>query len=151
MAGSLEDGQGNARSGIDRRRFLIRAGAVGAAAWAVPTIATMRPAAAAEVTSPPPEPPRPPGPPPAVQPPPGVTPDLLVPPAEPGSQVRPASARRAQTLPETGTNPDALIAAGLTAIAGGAALSLWSADGARRAPAVLDLRQRPKPPLDDES
>jgi len=149
MAGSPEDGHESARGGIDRRRFLIRAGAVGAAAWAVPTIATMRPAAAAEVTSPPPEPPGPP-PPKTVPPPPTVTPEDLVPPPAPSPRVVPTSATRAQSLPNTGTDPEKLLAAGLTAIAGGAALSLWSADGARRAPAVLDVRQRVKPPLDEE-
>jgi hypothetical protein len=42
---------------LGRRRFMVRAAAVGTVAFAVPTIITMAPAGAAELTSPPPTPP----------------------------------------------------------------------------------------------
>jgi hypothetical protein len=101
----------------DRRQFLRRAVAVGAGAFVVPTIVTIDPVGAQEITSPPPEPP--------------------APPTEVGGNVvsRPptAPAEGAQvagrtTLPRTGAEIDDLVVAGLAATAGGAALVLWSAD-----------------------
>ena len=53
--GGQEEGRGS--GGIIRRRFLIGAAGVGAAAWVAPAIITMDPAGAAELTSPPPKPP----------------------------------------------------------------------------------------------
>jgi hypothetical protein len=107
-----------------RRDFLRKAAVAGATAFAVPMIATVDPAHAQAVTSPPPEPP---GPGPTT---PGtVNPAAGTPGTPPGSDMSPAgrSGRRGQ-LPRTGANLDRLVAAGLAATAGGAALVLWSAD-----------------------
>jgi hypothetical protein len=136
MADSLEGGRVDARAGMGRRAFLVRATAVGAAAWAVPTIVTMTPAGAAEVTSPPPRPP--------VTPPSETT--VVVDPqvVDPGTQVASKTATQA-TLPNTGADTARLAAAGLAAIAGGAALTLWSADKKpRHAPALIESRPPPR-------
>jgi hypothetical protein len=98
-----------------RRHFLQKA-AAGTAAFAIPTIMTVDPARAQALTSPPPEPP--------------------VSRSGPGtveSVARSQHAGRSQAsgrteLPRTGADIDRMVAAGLTATAGGAALVLWSAD-----------------------
>lgn len=106
----------------DRRQFLRRAAVVGTGAFLVPTIITIAPVDAQEITSPPPEPPAPPtevG---------GST--ISRTPTAPlaGGQVAGARVAGRTTLPRTGAELDDLLVAGLAATAGGAALVLWSAD-----------------------
>lgn len=117
-------GEGFGANEMGRRAFLRRAAAVGTGAFVVPTIITMEPAGAQEITSPPPEPP--------TEPPPGeVGGTIQRPPVEVGGAVvTPKGAQVAgrDQLPRTGTELDDLVAAGLAATAGGAALLLWSAD-----------------------
>jgi hypothetical protein len=127
----MEDEQVQPESGhggLDRRRFLLGAGAVSAAAFAVPTIITIAPAGAASLTSPPPQPPGPP----EVE----VLPNRITDPPvavagieDPGTAVAPKTeVLAARTgLPLTGAEVGALTAAGLAATAGGAALHVWSA------------------------
>jgi LPXTG-motif cell wall-anchored protein len=108
---------GISQSGLGRRGFLLKAGAAGAAAWAVPSIITMQPAGAVELTSPPPKPP-------AVE----VLPNVATHGAEPDEAAPAAEVLPARTgLPATGAEIGNLAAAGLAAIAGGAALHVWSA------------------------
>jgi len=87
------------------RRAFIAASA--AAAFVVPTIITLDPASAAGLTSPPPEPP---------------TPEPTPPTPEP---TPPTGGR--DELPRTGAPVDTLTAAGIAALAGGAAMTYWSA------------------------
>jgi hypothetical protein len=120
----LRDDEGDAAA-LDRRAFLRRAAVVGSGAFVVPTIITMAPAGAQEIVSPPPEPP--------TQPPPtevGGTVTQQPPVQVGGAVVMPQGAAVAgrTELPRTGVEIDALVAAGLAATAGGAALVLWSAD-----------------------
>lgn len=113
--------------GLHRRAFLRRAAVVGTGAFVVPTIVTMQPAGAQEITSPPPEPP----PEPPVGGPPVVGPTVVEPPgAVGGAVVAPKGTQVAgrTVLPRTGAELDDLVVAGLAATAGGAALVLWSAD-----------------------
>lgn len=120
---------------LGRRKFLFTAAAVGTVAWAVPTIITMEPAGAAALTSPPPEPP--------VDP---VDPVVQVRGAvasgEPGSTstAAPAAGTTASQaeLPRTGVEPTNLLAAGLAATAGGAAMLLWSADAGTSSGSVAE-------------
>lgn len=125
-----QDTAGINQSGLGRRRFLLKAGAAGAAAWAVPSIITMQPAGAAELTSPPPQPP-------AVE----VLPNVVTHGAEP-EEVLPARTG----LPLTGAEIGNLTAAGLAAVAGGAALHVWSA---KRPDSFAgpDAEAPPAPPL----
>jgi hypothetical protein len=117
---------GEAGAGVDRRAFLRRAAVAGTGAFVAPVIITVNPADAQALTSPPPEPPGSSSQPES----PGV--DLQPPgagaPATGGS--RPAGLRVSDRteLARTGADIDRLVAAGLAATAGGAALVLWSAD-----------------------
>jgi hypothetical protein len=112
----------SAREAAGRRDFLHKAAILGTSAFAVPMIITVDPAAAQAVTSPPPRPPGSTGP-----ESPGVG---LV--TAPGTQAtspgdRPPASGRTE-LPRTGADIDRMVAAGLAATAGGAALVLWSSD-----------------------
>jgi hypothetical protein len=101
-----------------RRDFLRKAAVVGTGAFAVPMIITVDPADAQALTSPPPKPPGSGG---------GSETAALV--GSRGTQLagRSQSPGRGE-LPRTGADIDRMIAAGLAATAGGAALMLWSAD-----------------------
>jgi hypothetical protein len=117
-----------------RRDFLRKAAAAGTAAFAIPTIITVDPADAQALTSPPPEPPAAGG---------G---------SEAGAPVRPRRAQaagRSQAagrgeLARTGADIDRLVAAGLAATAGGAALVLWSADMRSRSAAPQPAGPEPE-------
>lgn len=116
--------------GVGRRDFLRQAAVVGTGAFAVPMIVTVDPADAQALTSPPPEPPGP-----STQPTARGS-DLVSPPGAgaPGAKARPAAGRRVSGrsgLPRTGGDIDRLVAAGLAATAGGAALVLWSGHAQR--------------------
>lgn len=93
----------------------------GTGAFVVPMMVTVAPADAQGLTSPPPEPPRSSS---------GSgsapTPNTTVP-SRTRSQVTGPT-----ELPRTGADIDRLVAAGLAATAGGAALVLWSADAQSR-------------------
>jgi len=130
-------GAGDVGGPPGRRDFLRKAAVAGATAFAVPMIATVDPADAQAVTSPPPEPPGPPGPTTPVEPAAGV-------PA--GGDVSPVGrpTRRGE-LPRTGADLDRLIAAGLAATAGGAALVLWSADRKANARPAVEPPEPPDP------
>ena len=143
-----QGGRDTPEAGVLRRRFLLRAIGAGSIALALPTIVTVTPADASQLTSPPPQPP--PNPPP--NPP-------LQPPAQPPTEVEPATEPRspsnnpAQTaqvagasvgrLPFTGIDVEKPVAAGLAAIAGGSAMVYWSADHSRPIP---DTAVGPDPP-----
>jgi hypothetical protein len=123
--GDMTPGDGGSVTG--RRDFLRRAAVAGSGAFAVPMIVTVDPADAQAVTSPPPEPPGS-----SVPNRPGVG---RVNPARPGATgaggVEQAGRRATPgrtELPRTGADIDRMVAAGLAATAGGAALVLWSAD-----------------------
>lgn len=127
---------------VARREFLVKAAVAGTAAWAIPTIITMEPAGAAELTSPPPTPPE-------VEievegktvidPTPGET---VIDPAqvatEPEVEVRGA-------LAVTGAQITTLAGAGAAAIAGGGALHHWSARRERAGSTRPDLSAEPGP------
>jgi hypothetical protein len=120
-----------------RRDFLRKAAVAGTAAFAVPVIITVDPAGAQALTSPAPEPPGRSGP---VTPAPGgVSPGAGTPSGDPRA---PASPTRTE-LPQTGSDLDRLLAAGLAATAGGAALVLWSAD--RKAKTRVDAPEPADP------
>ena len=117
---------------LDRRRFLRKAAVAGGTAWAVPTLISMGPVGAADLTSPPP-----------VRPnetdrsgSPTRSGSLTAPPiAQPQAQVR------SGVLARTGTDVDRLTAAGLGLTAAGGALAYWSADRAKKlqtAPVEVD-------------
>jgi hypothetical protein len=109
-----------------RRDFMRKAAVVGTGAFVVPTIVTVDPADAQALTSPPPEPPgHPESPAVEVDGPPGTGSRRA-----PGTQPNLAAGRVAARteLPRTGADLDRLVAAGLAATAGGAALVLWSAE-----------------------
>jgi hypothetical protein len=111
---------GTEAGAVGRREFLRKVAVAGTGAFAVPTIVTVDPADAQALTSPPPEPPVS-----SMKP---ENPEAGVagsPAAKRGSH-RQVSART--ELPRTGADIDRLVAAGLAASAGGAALVLWSAD-----------------------
>lgn len=135
-------------AGLGRRRFMVRAAAVGTAAFAVPTIITMAPAGAAELTSPPPTPP------------PEVEVEVetktvtlpVDPPLDPPVEV---AAARPTAKPEvevrgalalTGAPIDQLLGAGAAAVAGGGALHMWSARAARSAEAAGSVDAAPEAP-----
>ena len=139
--------------GVGRRKFLFRAAAAGTVAFVVPTIVTIETAGAADLTSPPPEPPDEP----AVVEGEVVTND----PGDPGdpggtggtgtggsspqgAQVAGATTTRGE-LAETGVEADDLLVAGLAATAGGAALLLWSADAAGSSSAMARLVEQTAP------
>jgi hypothetical protein len=109
--------------GTSGRRDFMRKAVVGTSAFVVPTIITVDPADAQALTSPPPEPPGQAESPPAET---GGAP-ATVSRRAPGTNRNPAGGGRAE-LPSTGANLDRLVAAGLAATAGGAALVLWSAE-----------------------
>jgi hypothetical protein len=116
---------GDSGSAVDRRAFLRKAAVAGTGAFAVPMIVTVAPADAQALTSPPPEPPGS-----SMQPAsPGVG-RRAPPPARAAPGASPAGRRvfGRTELPRTGADIDRLVAAGLAATAGGAALVLWSAD-----------------------
>jgi hypothetical protein len=127
IAGAMGDDTGDPRPGDTgdtpgRRDFLRKAAVAGTAAFAVPVIITVDPAGAQALTSPPPEPPGHSGP---VTPAPGgVSSGAGTPGGDPGARARPTHTE----LPRSGSDLDRLLAAGLAATAGGAALVLWSAD-----------------------
>jgi hypothetical protein len=127
MASSTDDASPSDSAGSGRRDFMRKAAVVGTGAFVVPTIVTVDPADAQALTSPPPEPPgRPESPPVEVD----GSPRAMSRRA-PDTQRNLAAGRRvtARTeLPRTGANLDRLVAAGLAATAGGAALVLWSAE-----------------------
>jgi hypothetical protein len=128
MASSSDDASPPDRAGATGRRdFMRKAAVVGTGAFVVPTIVTVDPADAQALTSPPPEPPgRPESPPAEVDGSPGT-----VSRGAPGTRPNLAAGRQATArteLPRTGANLDRLVAAGLAATAGGAALVLWSAE-----------------------
>ena len=126
-------GAGPARG---RRDFLRKAAVAGTTAFAVPMIVTVDPADARAVTSPPPEPPGS-----SVPAPPGGM-DL----ASGGvTTTGRATARPRAELPRTGANLDRLLAAGLAATAGGAALVLWSADRKADLEPTFDAPEPPDP------
>lgn len=120
MGDSMQQIPTTAASDLGRRQFLRKAAVAGTVAWAVPTIITMEPAGAAELTSPPPEPPVDVG---------GVVvpsdPPTAAPPV---TQVAGTQVAGRTELARTGVELDNLVVAGLAATAGGAALLLWSAD-----------------------
>lgn len=118
---------------LDRRRFLGKAAVAGGTVWAVPTLVSMRPAGASELTSAPPAPP---------------TTDSAVSPnnvsrnapaagAAPATGAAPSAASPAldgndpagssDSLARTGADIDKLAMTGLTAVAAGGALTYWSA------------------------
>jgi hypothetical protein len=117
---------GDVGSAVDRRAFLRKAAVAGTGAFAVPMIVTVAPADAQALTSPPPEPPGS-----STQPEsPGVG-RRTSPPARaatPGANPPGRRVTGRTELPRTGADIDRLVAAGLAATAGGAALVLWSAD-----------------------
>lgn len=126
MGASGDVKPGDAAEPVARREFLRKAAVAGTGAFAVPMIVTVDPADAQELTSPPPEPPGPSRP----ESPGG---DLVTSPgAGPPRPVRPRPTTRRvpgrSELPRTGADIDGMVAAGLTATAGGAALVLWSAN-----------------------
>jgi hypothetical protein len=127
MASSSDDESApDAADTSGRRDFMRKAAVVGTGAFVVPTIITVDPADAQALTSPPPEPPGRPESPPAEV---GGSPRTVARPA--GTQPNRAARSRTTTrteLPRTGANLDRLVAAGLAATAGGAALVLWSAE-----------------------
>jgi hypothetical protein len=110
-----DDSGTDALVGLDRRRFLRRSAIAGTAIWALPSIVSIEPASAQAITSPAPEPP-------------------IDPPSDLGGTDLPSATATAPppqvggrtVLPETGAELDDLLYAGLAAIAGGAALRLWS-------------------------
>ena len=134
-----QGGRDTPEAGVLRRRFLLRAIGAGSIALALPTIVTVSPADASQLTSPPPQPPP--------QPPTKV---------EPATEPRSPSNNPAQTaqtaqvagasvgrLPFTGIDVEKPVAAGLAAIAGGSAMVYWSADHSRPIP---DTAVGPDPP-----
>jgi hypothetical protein len=101
-----------------RRAFLRKAAVAGTGAFAAPMIVTVDSAGAQALSSPPPEAP-------------GSSTTPQRPETGAGRAPQRASPRQesARTaLPRTGADIDRLVAAGLAATAGGAALVLWSAD-----------------------
>ena len=128
MASSTDDASPPDPAGATGRRdFMRKAAVAGTGAFVVPTIVTVDPADAQALTSPPPEPPGHPESPPVEE---DGSPGTVSRRA-PGTQPNLAAGRRvtARTeLPRTGANLDRLVAAGLAATAGGAALVLWSAE-----------------------
>jgi hypothetical protein len=106
----------------DRRHFLRKAAMLGTGAFTVPMIITVDSADAQAITSPPPQPPG------SAKPEPPAA-GVAGPPRPEGNRPAPrpqASGRR--ELPRTGADIDRMVATGLAATAGGAALVLWSAD-----------------------
>ena len=108
----------DASAAAARRAFLRKAAVAGTGAFAVPMIVTVDSADARALTSPPPE-----------------TPGSSASPEQPAAgdarSPEPAPRRRVSTrseLPRTGADIERLVAAGLAATAGGAALLLWSAE-----------------------
>ena len=131
-------GTGGADPTHGRRDFLRKAAVAGTTAFAVPMIVTVDPAGAQAVTSPPPEPPGSSGP---MTPQPGGL-DLASGGIAPTG--RPATPTRRE-LPRTGADLDRLVAAGLAATAGGAALVLWSADRKANPKPTFDTPEPPDP------
>jgi hypothetical protein len=126
---------------VGRRDFLRKA-AVGAGAFAVPTIITVDAASAQALTSPPPEPPGRRQSPPLDQ---GS--DIASPPLTPHGRRASATRTTPRTeLARTGTDLDRLVVAGLAATAGGAALVLWSADAKAAGARATDSRTETRPP-----
>ena len=115
----------DAGSAVDRRAFLRKAAVAGTGAFAVPMIVTVAPADAEALTSPPPEPPGS-----ATHPesPGGHRTSPRAPAATPEAKRAGRTVTGRTELPRTGADIDRLVAAGLAATAGGAALVLWSAD-----------------------
>jgi hypothetical protein len=113
---------------VERRDLLRKAAAAGMGAFALPMIVTVDPADAQALTSPPPESP-------------GRASPPEIGPTDSTASGAPAANRTAarhqasgrSELPRTGADIDRLVAAGLAATAGGAALVLWSADARSRA------------------
>jgi hypothetical protein len=128
--GSLNDEVGPPDAGAagGRRDFMRKAAVVGSGAFLMPTIITVDPADAQALNSPPPEPPGRPESPPVER---GREPGAVAAPA-PGTHARgPAAVNEVSgrtELPRTGEDLDRLTVAGLAAVAGGAALTLWSAE-----------------------
>ena len=124
-----------------RRDFMRRAAVAGTGAFVVPTIVTVAPADAQALTSPPPKPPGRPESPPVEE----VGSSGTASRPGPGTQPAPGAGGREtarRELPRTGANLDRLVAAGLAATAGGAALVLWSAEAKASAKSA---EERPDP------
>lgn len=126
-----------------RRRFVRRAAVVAGAAWVAPTVISVPPAGAAELTSPPPE-----VTPTSVRRTPG-SPEVPVG-QEPGATDGGAAAGPAgvsgserTALPRTGLDLEGPLTVGTGLAAGGAALKLWSTKHLR--PQVADGSERPAP------
>jgi hypothetical protein len=111
------------RTTLQRRDFLRQAAFAGTA-FMVPTIVTVDPADAQALTSPPPKPPGREPPPVDLTRPVGLGPRRGT---AAGTRQRIPVTNRTE-LPRTGADIDRLVAAGLAATAGGAALVLWSAE-----------------------
>lgn len=142
----MDDSQDETSSspGVGRRRFLKRTAAVSAVAFTAPAIMTIKPAGAAELTSPPPEPPEPPSA--SVG---GKTASRGGAANDPSganrgagrARVAGATAQRDE-LAATGIETNDLLVAGLAATAGGGALLLWSADTGTRTGSSAEFLQR---------
>jgi hypothetical protein len=134
---SGETGQAAAGDAAGRRDFLRKAAVASTGAFAVPVIVTVDPAEAQSLTSPPPEPPggqqpESPGTKPVSRP---GTGTRTEPSGNAGGTRRPIGTSDRTELPRTGADIDRMVAAGLAATAGGAALVLWSADMRSKSPA----------------
>jgi len=116
-----------------RRDFLRRAAVAGTSAFAVPMIITVDPADAQALTSPPPEPP-------------GSSNGSLgaETPTTTAASRTPSRESDRTALPRTGADIDRIVAAGLTATAGGAALVLWSADMKSKSSAPTSANHEPE-------
>ena len=128
--GSLNDEVGPRDAGATggRRDFMRKAAVVGSGAFLAPMIITVDPADAQALNSPPPEPPGRPESPPVER---GNEPVTVAAPATGAQPSAPAGGSRVSRrteLPRTGEDLDRLTVAGLAAVAGGAALTLWSAE-----------------------
>jgi hypothetical protein len=120
-SGETKPGAGG--SAVERRDFLRKATIAGTGAFAAAMIVTVDPADAQALRSPPPEPPGS-----STQP---EAPAIDRAAGTPGANHRPVASGRTSgrsELPRTGADIDRLVAAGLAATAGGAALVLWSAN-----------------------
>jgi hypothetical protein len=119
-------------SQVGRRDFIRKAAIIGTGTFVVPTISTVEPADAQALTSPPPEPP-------------GSSngPGGAVTPTTTGGPPAASPVSRRTQLPRTGADIDRLVAAGLAATAGGAALVLWSADA--QSPSAAPRPTDPEP------
>ncbi len=137
MVDSHRENHDHAATGLGRRQFMLRAAVAGTVAFAVPTIVTMEPAGAAELTSPPPKP----KPPVDVEVKAETVTAAAAVPTAPAVAADPATAAKPQVkgaLAKTGADIDTLSRAGAAAVAGGAALHIWSTRAAARRVVTVD-------------